>query len=215
MKDYYKTLNVPVNASPGEIKKAYRSLAKRFHPDKNGGDKYAEAYFKEVQEAYSVLCDPHSRRVYTQKRFYDLKPSLKGIDEIPLTPLHFLEACRRLETYVESLDFFRMDKEGLYAYVEKLLSSGAIVMLNKFDERETNNKIIGSVLNCLRPLSYVNVLEAKEYLMNISNKGDETVTAISNFVKAKREEAFWNRYKIPVLIIITLIICFFIYIVGV
>ena len=63
-KDYYKTLGVDRKASPAEIKKVYRRLARELHPDKNPGDKTAEARFKEVNEAHEVLGDPKKREQY-------------------------------------------------------------------------------------------------------------------------------------------------------
>jgi curved DNA-binding protein len=65
-RDYYEVLGVNRSASDAEIKNAYRKLAKRFHPDRNKGDKEAEVRFKEVQEAYDVLSDKEKRRQYDQ-----------------------------------------------------------------------------------------------------------------------------------------------------
>src|SRR5947208_3073279 len=67
-KDYYATLGVAKDASPAEIKKAYRGLARRLHPDKNPGDDAAEARFKEVSEAYDVLSDDKRRKEYDEAR---------------------------------------------------------------------------------------------------------------------------------------------------
>ncbi|MSM39526.1 MAG: DnaJ domain-containing protein [Geobacter sp.] len=65
-KDYYQTLGLSKGASPEEIKKAYRKLAVKFHPDKNPGDKSAEDRFKEINEAYAVLSDPQKKTEYDQ-----------------------------------------------------------------------------------------------------------------------------------------------------
>ena len=67
-KDFYKVLGVSKDASESEIKKTYRSLARKFHPDSNPGDASAEARFKEISEAYSVLSDSQQRSEYDQIR---------------------------------------------------------------------------------------------------------------------------------------------------
>ena len=62
--DYYKTLGVSNKATAEEIKKAYRKLARQYHPDRNPGDKQAEARFKEISQAHDVLGDPEKRKQY-------------------------------------------------------------------------------------------------------------------------------------------------------
>ena len=68
--DYYETLGVARGASEDDIRKAYRKLARKYHPDLNPGDKSAEERFKNVQEAYDILSDTKKRQMFDQYGFY-------------------------------------------------------------------------------------------------------------------------------------------------
>lgn len=70
MKNHYQTLGIKREASNDDIKKAYRKLAQKFHPDKNDGDKFFEERFKEIQEAYEILSDQYEKGRYDTN--YDL-----------------------------------------------------------------------------------------------------------------------------------------------
>ncbi|HXD62300.1 MAG TPA: DnaJ C-terminal domain-containing protein [Lacisediminihabitans sp.] len=67
-KDFYKVLGVSKDITPAELKKTYRKLARKYHPDSNPGDAAAEAKFKEISEAHAVLSDPEQRKEYDQMR---------------------------------------------------------------------------------------------------------------------------------------------------
>ena len=69
-KDYYATLGVKKTASAEDIRKAFRKLARKYHPDVNPGDKGAEEKFKALSEANDVLSDPKKRKIYDQLGFY-------------------------------------------------------------------------------------------------------------------------------------------------
>src|SRR6266481_9416598 len=77
-RDFYDTLGVKPSASEDEIKKAYRKLARQYHPDRNPGDKQAEANFKEVQEAYDVLSDKAKRERYDRFGFAGPEQGMPG-----------------------------------------------------------------------------------------------------------------------------------------
>ncbi|MDN3706549.1 DnaJ domain-containing protein [Myroides ceti] len=70
MKNHYQTLGIKRDASNDDIKKAYRKLAQKFHPDKNDGDKFFEERFKEIQEAYEILSDLYEKGKYDSNYDY-------------------------------------------------------------------------------------------------------------------------------------------------
>src|SRR6266851_7184400 len=69
-KDYYDVLGVKKSASADDIRKAFRKLARKYHPDVNPGDKSAEEKFKTISEANEILSDPKKRKIYDQLGFY-------------------------------------------------------------------------------------------------------------------------------------------------
>jgi molecular chaperone DnaJ len=77
-RDYYEVLGVPKNASEDEIKKAYRKLAMKYHPDRNQGDAEAEVKFKEAKEAYEMLSDAEKRGAYDQFGHAGVDPNMRG-----------------------------------------------------------------------------------------------------------------------------------------
>src|ERR1700743_3266464 len=85
--DYYKILGVGKGASDEEIKKAYRKLARKYHPDRNPGDKEAEEKFKEVSAAHDVLSDPDKRKEY------DAGPSFAGFGGAGGSPFGGANPC--------------------------------------------------------------------------------------------------------------------------
>src|SRR5476651_503143 len=77
-RDYYAVLGVERTATPEEVKKSYRKLAVKHHPDKNPGDKAAEEKFKELGEAYEALSDPQKRAAYDQHGHAAFDPRMRG-----------------------------------------------------------------------------------------------------------------------------------------
>lgn len=78
--DYYATLGVRRDVKPEEIRKAYRRLARKYHPDVNPGDKAAEEKFKTLQEAYAILSEPKKKQMYDQYGFYSASGSPSGAE---------------------------------------------------------------------------------------------------------------------------------------
>src|SRR3990167_9006380 len=77
-KDYYDVLGVSRGADQHDIKKAYRKLAMKHHPDRNSDNKDAEEKFKEIQQAYAILSDPQKRQAYDAYGHAGVDPSMRG-----------------------------------------------------------------------------------------------------------------------------------------
>ena len=78
-RDYYEVLGVNRDASDEEIKKAYRKLAMKFHPDRNPDNPKAEEQFKEAKEAYEILSDAQKRAAYDQYGHAGVGPNVRGV----------------------------------------------------------------------------------------------------------------------------------------
>jgi len=105
-KDYYAVLGIEKNASPDEIKKAYRQLAKTWHPDKNPGSKVAETRFKEISEAYEVLSDPEKK-----KHYEELGKNWNKYQQYN-NPSEYYKQTRQNEPAFDIDDLFKSDKNG-------------------------------------------------------------------------------------------------------
>jgi hypothetical protein len=104
-----------------------------------------------------------------------------------------------------------MDKPGLHAHIVKLISPSVIHMLERFGEVSMNDKIVDTILNSARPLPLFLAKDVINILSKIESKSEQTSENIAAFLKRKKQEAFWEKYQIPILIMVTLFICVAIY----
>src|SRR5436190_4318411 len=108
VKDYYSILRLKSSATLSEIKKAYRILAQKYHPDKNNNDAYAASQFSEIKEAYEVLTNPLKKQYYLQQRWYHQSLGKKFRTGPVINPPSVLKQCLELSKYVSTLDKHRM-----------------------------------------------------------------------------------------------------------
>jgi molecular chaperone DnaJ len=212
LKDYYQILQIQPHSTLAEIKQAFRRLALIYHPDKNPNDKYAEAQFNEIKEAYEVLTNPVKKENYLQQRWYNQSIGKRRTAKT-ITPVSILKIVLELEQYVSRLDVHRMNNEGLSDYIDQLLSTGTIENLKQFNEPEINKQIITSALSAMQPLSMRFLGKLPERLGTLAD--DETsMLQIKNFLKNRKRAFLWEQYKVTLIILFTIFICMIIYFTG-
>ncbi len=210
LKDYYQILDLTRNATEQEIRKAYRRLAMKYHPDKNAGSEYAEAHFREVKEAYQVLSDPHKRSAYNQQRWYRQSARNKSEEET-FTPQVILKKCRDLNRYIDTLDAFSINNQSLFQYIILILNESSIKTLADFDDPSSNRQIIHELLKASRSLPYGLMEKMGARLARVAGKDSQTIQLIEATVKERRFSGFWQKYHGIIILIITLILCWIIY----
>ena len=210
LKDYYNTLQIPPHATLPEIKQAFRRLAMLYHPDKNINDPYAEVKFNEVKEAYEVLTNPVKKESYLQERWYNQSIGEKRTTGA-VTPVSILKLTLELDRYVSKLDVHRMNKEGLSNYILDLISTETIEKLKQFNEKGINRQIITTILKAMKPLPLKLVKPLLNRLEILSDDDQEGVQKIKNFLSAQKKSFLWNKYKIVVTLLFTILICLLIY----
>ena len=210
LKDYYDILEVAPHATLQEIKQAYRRLAMMYHPDKTKNDPYTAAKYEEIREAYEVLSNPTKKEAYLQGRWYDQSIGRKRKAEA-ITPVSILKLSLELEKYVSSLDVHRMNKEGLYDYINELLSSDTIEKLNSYNETPITRQIINTTLIAMKPLplNFATTLSAK--LEKLANHDETSVQRIKGSLRQHQKNSLWKRYQVVLIIVVTVLICLLIF----
>jgi molecular chaperone DnaJ len=213
LKDYYQLLGLEPSATVQEIKKAYRQLALKYHPDKNAEDKYAATQFYEIKEAYEVLTNPSKKDKYLQQRWYEQSIGKRTKQQL-ITPETILKQALELERYVAHLDVFRMDKIGLRDYTLGLLSNDTVGKLIEFNETDINGSIIDSILRSLKPLPVIYIKQITERLYKLAGTNNEQAMRIKKFEDSSNKKHQSEKYSVIAVVVITILICLFIWLAG-
>jgi curved DNA-binding protein CbpA len=213
LKDYYSILQVPVTATPADIKQAYRKLAMQYHPDKTNDDAYSIQVFAEIQEAYEVLMNPGKKELYLQER-WQYKASGKPIGEELITAPTLLKKSLELNKAIAMMDIHRMNHNRIATSIITLLSDHVIEQLQQQKETSIHPSIVRTLLKATKPLTYEATLLAITPLQKLAGTNTELLREIQVHLKEKQRDQQWDRWRIVVVFIATLFICSLIYLVN-
>lgn len=208
-KDHYRTLGIAPNASLKEIKKAYRSLAHRFHPDKNPDNSFAVQHFHEIQEAYKILSDDKARKRFDEARYFAGLSAKK--DPVVITGGWILKQTQQLKTHMSNVDSYRMNHSALHDYILLLLSDSHLAVLEQEQNAVTNQQITEEILTAIRNIrfEYFSDLMQRMSLLAVNDKALQQ--RLSHEYLRRRKEDRGERLLPIIVIVITLLLCFVMY----
>ncbi len=210
MKDYYKILGVYPTATAQEIKKAYRALAFKYHPDKNPENSLSEAQFKEIQEAYSVVSDVDKRAKYDDERWL-MGMGRKTQYREAVTPQWLKNIAIELNSSLATMDTYRMSQGALQAYILLIISDAHLGVLHQYNDVETNNQIIAEIIKATRRLEIKYLDEITTRLIILANGNEEVAEAIDSHVTERMRFDRQQRLLPYVVILITIALCLLMY----
>lgn len=207
MKNYYQIFGLPTSASDDEIKKIYRKLALKFHPDKNNNDEYFEERFKELQEGYEILSDPAKRKKYDlglniiqPNAVYEAPPPKKPSSQSQASgkqqtttktedggsPATIAEAVENLYRTIKYLEDRKVNRKLLVEALDILIGEKIANLLIKHADYQSNQRIVEGALGMLRFLNREELKKFVPLLVKIAGTNNDLCAAI--YKKQKQVE---------------------------
>ncbi len=182
MADYYKILEITPTATCEDIKKSYRRLALKYHPDKNSGTVESHELFTKISQAYKTLSNEESRKRY------DVTYKIKLAHQLqPLTPQLFLDKFKNIREFIFNKGKNKISQSALYKALNNLLSDNNIKYLSLKNNVIVNEQIIKEVLRCCDFLSSHDVERIANRLILLANSDDKIIHNIHTYVESHKD----------------------------
>jgi len=213
LKDHYKTLGVLPSAPQQDIKKAYRQLAFQYHPDQNADNLFAEAHFKDLQEAYSILSHTEKRRKYDEERWLSGMSS-RMQDQQTISPEWILKECTKLRLHISKIDTHRMSHGSLNSYILLILSDSHMAVLQKHGDTEINTAIVNELLIATEHLQaqYLDAIAA--HLAQLAGADSNMQALIYKTTEKRKKQANISTWLPLYIIIVSVLLAMLMYLYG-
>lgn len=205
VKDYYTLLKIEPNADLSTIKKAYRKLAMQYHPDKTGNNQYTESYFREIQEAYLTLSDTRKREEYHYQRW--LEKSMGHSLDTALTPIQIIQLFLKTEQYIHGTDAFKMDKYHLLEHLKQLYSIGRQEIIISSNDEQLEKETLRLAMQSSKLLPSAAQINFQNHLQMLLSKHPKIHKEWSDTVNLISKKERMDTFKIPLVILLTILIC--------
>lgn len=210
LKNYYKTLGVSSEADSDAIRNAYRSLAKKYHPDAAPDNPYAAAHFAEISEAYEVLSNPRKKGQYDEERW------LRGLSDrkfsaSAITPEWLVGEAVRLRKHMATIDTYRMNHAALRDYILLLLSPQHLSVLRDNDAARAD--VLEEVLKSSTRIHHRYAPELALGLYRLAEHQPLLESQIREWEREMRKDALWERYRFLIIVLFGILISLLIWLV--
>ena len=212
VKDYYSILKVEPKASPAEIKKAYRRLALQLHPDRNTVSS-SDQRFHEITEAYEILSNEQRREAYNYERWL-VRQTGQRFAAVVDTPDELLIRVKELRTYVEALDPFRTNFNGIVLLALNLINDGAVNMLSEWSQPEKLRVLLENMILIAAKMPAKPAGSLLDRLSEIAGNNQELLHIIQQQRLDRRYNDRWEKLRVPILLLVTIIICVLIFLLS-
>ncbi len=204
LKDYYQTLEVSASATADEIKKAYRALAFKYHPDTNPDNAFAHTHFLAIQEAYSILSHEQKRRKYDEERWLN-GMSNRTKEQPIISAAWLLQEARRLQAHMQSIDTYRMSHSALHDYVMLLLADSHMAILQQ--DADSNTAIVHELLQSTRHLKRQYMQPLADRMALLVPTDNDILIRIHKQTRRSYLQAMWEKYLPLLILLIALLLC--------
>ncbi|MEO7530233.1 MAG: DnaJ domain-containing protein [Sediminibacterium sp.] len=210
LKDLYLELGISASATTDEIKKAFRKLALKYHPDKHNNSHVATEKFTQIQQAYYVLSDKKRRADYNYTRYlqnplYANKPRAYSAEDI-------LQLSTQLTKETALVNPFSIDRDLLFFQLQELLSETHVTILKNENDRLINRQVVTQIISSFRYLSLHDMGVIAIQLKKIAGSDTIAQKELQEGISETKQSYYWNRYKVLVAFAIAVLACAFIYI---
>lgn len=204
--NHYQSLQVFPGSSDEEIRKAFRRLAMKYHPDKNHGSEQAAMQFMKIQQAYEVLSDPIQRKEYDRRHGFSYNRHAAP----PTVPMILVEVSA-LRQYVQSLNLNTLDHDALAYHLRKSLTLERIAMLRQQADEASLQKIAEQLLAASKPLRFTLLHQALAPLEELLTDRPEMLFTVRKY-QMERKRSWQMERSVPWLVfLLTLFLCYLIF----
>ena len=207
MSNHYQILEIFPGSSQEEIRRAYRRLALKYHPDRNQGDERMARRFIEVNQAYETLSDPVLRDEYDKNNGFNVWKK-----ERITNPVNIYQQALKLHHYVKKIDTNFIDREALLIHLTGILSDYHLELVSSNEELKT--RLLKECIAISRMIKFHSLSSLVNKFNFLAEGNKENEMFVRNYLLERKRLRLYEKLVPLMVILLTMILCLMIYLVA-